>query len=130
LDKITKQDRYFLQTFNFYNKNIDFNKLQTSRAKIFKIEKTAKSQSTDDSVINKNHINTSSEPVDNLDTINNEDRLKDDLNNINNYLELIKIVKLICINNTIIEDVLKNNFFVFRSLINLARYSQVGMYLS
>jgi hypothetical protein len=50
LEKMNKHDRFFLENFNFYNKNIDFSKIETSNeAKIiFKVERDANVVSTEE----------------------------------------------------------------------------------
>jgi hypothetical protein len=48
VNKMSKQDIFFLKNFNFYNKNIDFEKLKVDDSKLFYVEKTKTPESTID----------------------------------------------------------------------------------
>jgi hypothetical protein len=48
VDRMSKQDIFFLKTFNFYNKKIDFGQLKENEIKVFHVEKTKTPESTID----------------------------------------------------------------------------------
>jgi hypothetical protein len=48
LEKMSKQDVFFLMNFNFYNKKIDFTQLINNEPKVFHVEKTKTPESTID----------------------------------------------------------------------------------
>jgi hypothetical protein len=105
LDKITKQDRFFLRTFNFYYKNIDFSKLDEVKGvgDIFKIEKTSKSQSTDHSVnvIGEEKIfNVASKVV---------SRSWTNVAQIDYFKRIMQLLKVISLNNNYMMNMLSQN---------------------
>jgi hypothetical protein len=131
LDKISKQDKYFLQTFNFYNKKIDFSKFEDSDDinKIFKIEKTAKSQSTDPSVLcSKEDINEKlSLPV-NINYGNDNGNLLDN-DNLNHLMDISYInymIQLLSYNNNVMNSLLGTNYVALYKLIQLVNLFNDG----
>jgi hypothetical protein len=119
---MSKQDRFFLKTFNFYYKNVDFSKLDETRgvSKIFKIEKTLKSQSTDHSVNQGNGEEKSSKEEVVVNNSRNEIiKQTSYLQQVDYYSKIIRLARIISVNNNNMINKLSQNLQTLFNVLNV-----------
>jgi hypothetical protein len=119
---MSKQDRFFLKTFNFYYKNVDFSKLDETSgvSKIFKIEKTLKSQSTDHSVNQGNGEEKSSKEEVVVNNSRNEIiKQTSYLQQVDYYSKIIRLARIISVNNNNMINKLSQNLQTLFNVLNV-----------